>query len=81
VPVHASSSAGNYRLAMGYVGAYFHQVPTKYDVAASAALISEAGGIVTDLTGKPIDWNAPQITYLGARNKEIHLKLLVMLNE
>lgn len=80
VPVYASSSAGNYRLAMGFVGAYFHQVPTKYDVAASAAIISEAGGVVTNLKGDPIDWLAPTVTYLGARSKGIHERLLELLN-
>jgi myo-inositol-1(or 4)-monophosphatase len=80
-PIYASSSAGNYRLALGYVGAYIHQMPTKYDVAAAAAIISEAGGIVTDLNGKPIDWHAPTISYLAARSIDIHSKLLELLND
>jgi fructose-1,6-bisphosphatase/inositol monophosphatase family enzyme len=65
---------------LGYLGAYVHQVPTKYDIAAPSAIISETGGIVTDLNGKPIDWNAPTVTFLGARNKDIHQKLLELLH-
>ena len=78
--VYASSSAANYRLALGYVGSYFHMTPTKYDIAAAAVIIKEAGGVVTDMAGNQIDWNASKVSYLGARNSSLHQQLLALLN-
>lgn len=77
---YSGASAANYRVALGYVGAYFHQTPTKYDVAAATAIVTEAGGLVTDMNGNPIDWSAPTISYLGARTQTIHQQLLELLN-
>jgi myo-inositol-1(or 4)-monophosphatase len=77
---YSGSSAANYRVALGYVGAYFHETPTKYDIAAAAVIVSEAGGVVTDIRGSKIDWNAPTVSYLGARNETIHKQLLELLN-
>jgi myo-inositol-1(or 4)-monophosphatase len=78
---YSGASAANYRVALGYVAAYFHQTPTKYDVAAATAIILEAGGVVTDMKGSPIDWNAETISYLGARTATIHQQLLELLNK
>lgn len=77
---YSGSSAANYRVALGYVGAYFHESPTKYDIAGAAVIVSEAGGTVTDIKGNKIDWNAPTVSYLGARSKTIHQQLLALLN-
>jgi myo-inositol-1(or 4)-monophosphatase len=78
---YSGSSAANYRVALGYVGAYFHETPTKYDIAAAVVIVSEAGGVVTDIRGNTIDWNAPTVSYLGARNATIHQQLLELLNK
>lgn len=77
---YGSSSTANFRLALGQLGAYFSEAPTKYDIGAASAIIQEAGGIVTDMRGEPIDWSAEQSSYLAARTRAMHAKLLEMLN-
>lgn len=76
---YGSSSIGNARVAQGFLGAYFCKSPTKFDIGAAAAIISEIGGLVTDMDGKAIDWNSNQRSYLAARNPETHQKLLKIL--
>jgi fructose-1,6-bisphosphatase/inositol monophosphatase family enzyme len=41
---YASSSAANNQVALGHLAAYFYETPTKYDIAAYAVIIDEAGG-------------------------------------
>lgn len=76
---YASASASTYKMAMGNVAAYIHRTPTKYDIAAASVIITEVGGVVTDLEGNTIDWSKPNVSYLGARNAEIHTQLLALL--
>lgn len=78
--IYCSSSVANYRVAMGHLGGFFHESPTKYDIAAASVILSEAGGVVSDINGNPIDWTAEEVTYLGARTPEIHKKLLKLLS-
>lgn len=73
---YGSSSTGNFRVAQGLIGAYFCQTPTKFDIGASSAIIKEVGGVVTDMTGKPIDWTANSRSYLAARTPQIHQQIL-----
>jgi fructose-1,6-bisphosphatase/inositol monophosphatase family enzyme len=77
---YSSACAANYRMALGFVGAYFHQTPTKYDIAAASVIIAEAGGVVTDIKGYPLDWEAQAVSYLGARSAKIHEQLPELLN-
>lgn len=77
---YGSSSTGNFRVATGNVGAYFCKTPTKFDIAASSAIITELGGVVTDMSGNPIDWQAPERSYLAARDPNIHRQVLEIIN-
>lgn len=77
---YGSSSTGNFRVAQGLIGAYFCQTPTKFDIGASSAIIKEIGGLVTDMSGKPIDWTANSRSYLAARTPEMHRQILELIN-
>ena len=74
-----------YKLAMVAAGkgdATFTRSPkSEWDVASGAALIAEAGGMMTDLEGKPVRFNRPSVKLHGliASNGIIHdrLRLLV----
>lgn len=52
----------------------------KWDVAAGQLILEEAGGIVTDLDGQPIDYiNNPtnlERSYVGSANKELHDRII-----
>lgn len=76
---YASVAAANCFLAQGYLGGYFSSNPTKFDIAAAAAIVQEIG-ILTDMKGNPIDWSATSRSYLAARSSEVHQHLLSLLN-
>lgn len=76
---YGSSSTANFRLAQGLLGGYFCKTPTKFDIGAASAIIAEMGGVVSDIHGNPIDWNADTVSYLAARSPEIHQSLLALI--
>ena len=75
---YASCAAGNFRLAQGSLAAYFLPNPKIFDIAAPAAIISEIGGKVTNIKGGAIDWDSKNLSYLAARNPQIHGTILEM---
>lgn len=77
---YGSSSTANFRLAMGNIGAYFCKTPTKFDIGAASAIITELGGLVTDMSGNPINWQARSTSYLAARSPQIHQQILQIIN-
>lgn len=74
-----SSSYTLGEIALGTIDAFFTRYPTIYDIGASSVVIEAIGGKVSDMDGNPIDWNAPERTYLAARTPEIHNIVLKML--
>lgn len=78
---YGSVSTANFRLAQGLLGGYFCQTPTKYDIGAASAIITEIGGLVTDMDGDPIDWSADSTSYLAARSPQIHQSLLQLIRK
>jgi myo-inositol-1(or 4)-monophosphatase len=71
-----------YKLALvaaGKADATFTRSPkSEWDIASGAALIAEAGGIITDIRGKPLRFNRPQVKLEGlvADNGRIHRELM-----
>ena len=63
-------------VAAGRLDGYWELRLGPWDVAAGALLVEEAGGRVTDLTGGPIDLDAPAIV---ASNGRIHEEMLEVL--
>lgn len=78
---YCSSSASNFRLALGLLSGFIHQSPTKFDIAAASVIINEVGGKVSSIDGSPIDWSAETQTYLAARSSEVHKLLLGMVQD
>ncbi len=75
-----SFATGNFRLVQRMMGAYFGMAPTVMDIAPAAILIPSIGGVVTDLAGQPIDWNAHERTYVGALTPRLHEQFLTTFN-
>jgi len=52
----------------------------KWDIAASQIILEEAGGIVTDLDGKLLDYKKESTTlnrsFIASANKELHKKII-----
>ncbi len=84
VPIAANSSL--YRLALvasGKADASFSLKPkSEWDIAAGALLVSEAGGKITSLSGKPLKFNSASAKVSGfvAAAPELHTVLIDHLN-
>lgn len=60
------------RLLMeGKLDAYVHPGATRYDWAAAACILQEAGAVVCDFDGKPLDFSRRRVPAIAARNQEI----------
>lgn len=60
--------------AAGRNDAFFECILSPWDIAAGYVLITEAGGIITDMNGAPIDFSAPSSVI--AANPQIYPTLL-----
>ena len=67
-----------HRLAAGQLDAVIESDLNILDIAALTVVVREAGGIVTDLEGKPIGM---ETTSILAANPVLHEKLLTALKE
>jgi myo-inositol-1(or 4)-monophosphatase len=65
-------------LAAGRIDGFWELRLGPWDVAAVSLLVEEAGGRVTDLTGGPLDIDAPQLV---ASNGHVHAAILAVLRE
>ena len=63
-------------ILQGKVGAYVHGGATPFDVGATALAAMEAGCVVSQLDGKPIDFSQKNIPVVIARNRKIWEGLL-----
>jgi myo-inositol-1(or 4)-monophosphatase len=64
-------------LATGRFDAYWGGDTKAWDVAAGALIVQEAGGVITDYTGKSLDLDHPQ--FAAAATAPLHAKLLDLL--
>ncbi|MBI2843070.1 MAG: inositol monophosphatase [Armatimonadetes bacterium] len=62
-------------VAAGRFDAFIQGGLNPWDVAAGIVLVEEAGGLATDLTGRPIDLTRPETDILAA-NPALHNRLL-----
>jgi len=62
-------------VACGRIHGYMQGGLNPWDVAAGVLIVEEAGGLVTDFQGNPIDVRNPHIEIVTA-NPEIHSLLL-----
>jgi len=69
------------RVADGYAaGTLTHETRHEWDVAAGALLVEEAGGRVTDGSGRPLEFNTPHARFAGvvASNGRVHGDLVAL---
>lgn len=67
------------RVADGYAaGTFTHETRHEWDVAAGALLVEEAGGRVTDASGRALEFNTPHARFAGvvASNGRVHGRLV-----
>lgn len=62
-------------VACGRADLYLQGQTNPYDIAAGAILVEEAGGVVTDFAGNPLDLRKPKTDILAA-NPELHRMIL-----
>lgn len=67
--------------ADGRMGGYIHQATKIWDLAAVSLIIEEAGGVVTDLYGRPLNFEVNEANYLRdfpviASGKALHSQIL-----
>jgi myo-inositol-1(or 4)-monophosphatase len=63
-------------IALGQMEGYWEIGPDVWDIAAGALLVEEAGGRVSDLRGRPLNWYGRQIL---ATNAGIHDQVVAVL--
>lgn len=71
-----SCATAQAKVAIGLLGGYVMAGPKPFDIVAGACIIQEAGGVVSQMDGSPIDWSKPKNSYLAARNPDFHRQLL-----
>jgi fructose-1,6-bisphosphatase/inositol monophosphatase family enzyme len=67
------------RVADGRFTGYIEELVNAYDMAAVHVILEAAGGMITDLQGRPLDYTAP---FKGCivSNKQVHDELVVICN-
>lgn len=75
---YATSLAFTYT-ALGKIDAYIVPRTRIWDVSAPNFLVLQAGGVISQLDGKP--WSVQSENVLGARDSRLHKKLLDFLNK
>jgi myo-inositol-1(or 4)-monophosphatase len=66
-------------VAAGRFDAYWGGNTKPWDVAAGALIIREAGGIITDYRGDPLDLNIPR--FIAAATKPLHAQMLRLVGD
>ena len=64
-------------IAAGYLDGYINQRFKPWDVAAGMLLIQEAGGVLSDLDGQPLQWKSPTLL---ASTPTIHQDVVDMMS-
>lgn len=73
------ASANGVYVARGILDAYLHSA-YPWDYAAAFLIVTEAGGKVTDYSGRPIDWSKDRIDFF-ASNGLIHDEILSLIKQ
>ncbi|MBI2141637.1 inositol monophosphatase [Candidatus Woesearchaeota archaeon] len=77
--VWGSATTATTQIAAGRVDGYARAGSSPWDYAASTLIIREAGGIVTDFSGKP--WQPSSRNILAAATAPLHMELLKAVGE
>lgn len=77
-PALGSTVVGTSYVASGVMDAYIHTAHP-WDFCATAVIVTEAGGKVTDFKGKPLNWSKDWLDVV-ASNGLIHDKIIELIN-
>jgi len=77
MPMLGSACVGAAYVAGHFLDGYMHSAHL-WDYVAGGLIIEEAGGMVTDYQGKPIDWSKDWIDFF-ASNGRIHKEILSLI--
>jgi len=78
---YACTAASIALVAEGKLVGYVHHMARRFDCAAGALLVTEAGGRVTDTSGNPIDWRDTKPVHFTCTNRKTHKELISILNK
>lgn len=76
---YACTAAAIALVAEGKLAGYVHHMARRFDCAAGALLVKEAGGEVSDSDGKPIDWRDTTPVHFTSTNGKTHQELVDIL--
>ncbi len=74
MPISLNSSLGFAYSAVGKLDGFINIYNHPWDICASAFLLQQTGGVITDLEGKP--WEIESKGAIGARNAAVHNQIL-----
>ncbi len=66
-------------ISIGRIGGYFEKELKPWDIAAGSLILTEAGGIITDYSGKPVSFF--ENTSVVAGNQKVHKELIEIVNK
>jgi myo-inositol-1(or 4)-monophosphatase len=66
-------------VAAGRIDGYWEFGLNPWDVAAGVLLVQEAGGVVTDMTGGPLDLGNPRLLCSNGKVHDEMIKILTQL--
>lgn len=77
---YACVSGSDVLVAEGKLTAHIHHMARRFDHAAGALLVKEAGGMVSDTEGRAIDWRDTNPVHLVLTNGKVHREILKLLH-
>ncbi len=75
IRIMGSAALGLAYVASGRIDIYFHHNLYPWDIAPGILMVQEAGGVITDRNGKPMNYN---LGTLIAANKAVHADFLFL---
>jgi myo-inositol-1(or 4)-monophosphatase len=76
---YACMTASLVLVAEGKLTAHIHHMARRFDHAAGALLVTEAGGMVSDTQGKAINWRNTDPVHLISSNTKTHKQIVSIL--
>ena len=68
-------------VAEGKLAGYIHHMARRFDLAAGALLVTEAGGSLSNIYGRPVDWTKTSTVHFVCTNGKIHKELIKTLKK
>lgn len=79
MPKYFSATYGLCQVAAGKFNAMLFSNDSVWDVAAAKIIVEEAGGVTSDVFGKPQKYNGPIKGFVASGTHELHYKLISLI--